>query len=101
MACLERNEKQPHRLSNEGRNRGMWFELRINAMILGENHARTLIFMHVQSIRREAPRIGGSFAVWGGLFSTFDCSLVALRKKGENNRVINVLNCHLDHYLCL
>lgn len=34
-----------------------------------------------QSIRREAPRIGGSFAVWGGLFSTFDCTLVAVRKK--------------------
>ena len=35
----------------------------------------------LQSIRREAPKIGGSFAVWGGLFSTFDCSFVALRKK--------------------
>jgi hypothetical protein len=38
----------------------------------------------VQSIRREAPKIGGSFAVWGGLFSTFDCTLVAIRKKGES-----------------
>jgi len=37
----------------------------------------------VESIRREAPRIGGSFAIWGGLFSTFDCSLVALRKKED------------------
>jgi import inner membrane translocase subunit TIM17 len=37
----------------------------------------------VQSIRREAPKIGGSFAVWGGLFSTFDCTLVALRKKED------------------
>lgn len=36
-----------------------------------------------QAIRREAPRIGGSFAVWGGLFSTFDCTLVALRKKED------------------
>lgn len=36
-----------------------------------------------QSIRREAPKIGGSFAVWGGLFSTFDCTLVALRKKED------------------
>jgi len=34
-----------------------------------------------QAIRREAPRIGGSFAVWGGLFSTFDCTLVAVRRK--------------------
>jgi len=30
-----------------------------------------------EAIRREAPRIGGSFAVWGGLFSAFDCALVA------------------------
>jgi len=37
----------------------------------------------VQSIRREAPRLGGSFAIWGGLFSTFDCSLVALRQKED------------------
>lgn len=43
--------------------------------------------MHVvgwaQAVRREAPRIGGSFAVWGGLFSTFDCTLVALRHKED------------------
>ncbi|KAL4547604.1 hypothetical protein Ndes2526B_g06844 [Nannochloris sp. 'desiccata'] len=37
----------------------------------------------IESIRREAPKIGGSFAVWGGLFSTFDCTLVALRKKED------------------
>lgn len=37
----------------------------------------------VEAIRREAPRLGGSFAVWGGLFSTFDCSLVAIRKKED------------------
>ena len=36
-----------------------------------------------QAIRREAPRIGGSFAVWGGLFSTFDCTLVAIRHKED------------------
>lgn len=37
----------------------------------------------IESIRREAPKIGGSFAVWGGLFSTFDCTLVALRRKED------------------
>lgn len=37
----------------------------------------------IEAIRREAPRIGGSFAVWGGLFSTFDCTLVAVRKKED------------------
>ena len=35
------------------------------------------------AIRREAPKIGGSFAVWGGLFSAFDCTLVALRHKED------------------
>mmetsp|Transcript_5246 Transcript_5246/g.12780 ORF Transcript_5246/g.12780 Transcript_5246/m.12780 type:complete len:227 (-) Transcript_5246:166-846(-) len=37
----------------------------------------------LEAVRREAPRIGGSFAVWGGLFSTFDCTLVALRRKED------------------
>ena len=41
------------------------------------------VCVRLQAIRREAPRIGGSFAVWGGLFSTFDCTLVALRKKED------------------
>ncbi|CAI5528350.1 unnamed protein product [Closterium sp. Naga37s-1] len=36
-----------------------------------------------QAVRINAPRIGGSFAVWGGLFSTFDCSLVYLRQKED------------------
>uniref|UniRef100_A0A1U7XTJ4 Mitochondrial import inner membrane translocase subunit TIM17-2-like n=2 Tax=Solanaceae TaxID=4070 RepID=A0A1U7XTJ4_NICSY len=27
--------------------------------------------------------IGGSFAVWGGLFSTFDCTMVYLRQKED------------------
>ena len=40
----------------------------------------------VQAVRREAPRIGGSFAVWGGLFSTFDCTLVAVRRKVRRSR---------------
>lgn len=37
----------------------------------------------LEAIRREAPRIGGSFAVWGGLFSAFDCALVAVRHKED------------------
>ncbi|KAG6589953.1 Mitochondrial import inner membrane translocase subunit TIM17-2, partial [Cucurbita argyrosperma subsp. sororia] len=36
-----------------------------------------------QAVRMNAPRIGGSFAVWGGLFSTFDCSMVYLRQKED------------------
>jgi mitochondrial import inner membrane translocase subunit TIM17 len=37
-----------------------------------------------EAVRREAPKIGGSFAVWGGLFSAFDCTLVALRRKEDH-----------------
>lgn len=36
-----------------------------------------------QAISMNAPRVGGSFAVWGGLFSTFDCSMVYLRQKED------------------
>lgn len=37
----------------------------------------------LEAVRRDAPRLGGSFAVWGGLFSTFSCSLVAIRHKED------------------
>jgi import inner membrane translocase subunit TIM17 len=30
-----------------------------------------------------APIIGGSFANWGGVFSCYDCSLVAIRNKND------------------
>ncbi|CAF2123071.1 hypothetical protein HID58_009911 [Brassica napus] len=36
-----------------------------------------------QAVAMNAPRLGGSFAVWGGLFSTFDCSMVYLRQKED------------------
>ncbi|XP_018473010.1 mitochondrial import inner membrane translocase subunit TIM17-2 [Raphanus sativus] len=36
-----------------------------------------------QAVVMNAPRVGGSFAVWGGLFSTFDCSMVYLRQKED------------------
>jgi len=35
------------------------------------------------AVRSKAPFTGGSFAVWGGLFSTFDCSLAYLRKRED------------------
>jgi len=35
------------------------------------------------AVKARVPVIGGNFAVWGGLFSTFDCSLVAVRKKED------------------
>jgi import inner membrane translocase subunit TIM17 len=37
----------------------------------------------VTAVKARVPVIGGNFAVWGGLFSTFDCSLVAIRKKED------------------
>ncbi|GMI97967.1 TRANSLOCASE OF THE INNER MEMBRANE 17, translocase inner membrane subunit 17-2 [Hibiscus trionum] len=36
-----------------------------------------------QAVRMNAPRVGGSFAVWGGLFSTFDCTMVYVRQKED------------------
>jgi len=35
------------------------------------------------AIKTKAPVIGGNFAVWGGLFSTIDCSLIKLRGKED------------------
>lgn len=36
-----------------------------------------------QAMRMNAPRLGGSFAVWGGLFSAFDCTMVYVRQKED------------------
>ncbi|CAL0322154.1 unnamed protein product [Lupinus luteus] len=35
------------------------------------------------AVRLNAPRVGGSFAVWGGLFSAFDCTMVYARQKED------------------
>nr|XP_046221716.1 mitochondrial import inner membrane translocase subunit Tim17-B isoform X3 [Oncorhynchus gorbuscha] len=35
------------------------------------------------AVRLRATQIGGSFAVWGGLFSTIDCGLVRIRGKED------------------
>ncbi|ESQ41133.1 hypothetical protein EUTSA_v10015000mg [Eutrema salsugineum] len=36
-----------------------------------------------QAVSMNAPRIGGAFAVFGGLFSTFDYTLVYIRNKED------------------
>ncbi|XP_061373412.1 mitochondrial import inner membrane translocase subunit TIM17-2-like [Gastrolobium bilobum] len=36
-----------------------------------------------QAVRLNAPRVGGGFAVWGGLFSVFDCTMVYVRQKED------------------
>jgi len=35
------------------------------------------------AVKERAPIIGGNFAVWGGMFSTIDCTLVYLRQKED------------------
>ncbi|XP_035675506.1 mitochondrial import inner membrane translocase subunit Tim17-B-like isoform X1 [Branchiostoma floridae] len=35
------------------------------------------------AVKMRAPITGGNFAIWGGLFSTFDCGMVYLRKKED------------------
>ena len=37
----------------------------------------------LQAVRARAPVLGGNFAVWGGMFSTFDCTLVWMRRKED------------------
>lgn len=37
----------------------------------------------LQTIRREAPRLGGSFANWGLMFAVFDCTCLWVRKKED------------------
>lgn len=44
------------------------------------------------SIATKAPLLGGSFAVWGGMFSVVDCSLIYMRKKEDPwNSIIRVI----------
>ncbi|CAH0723499.1 unnamed protein product, partial [Brenthis ino] len=35
------------------------------------------------AVKERSPIVGGNFAVWGGMFSTIDCSLVYLRQKED------------------
>uniref|UniRef100_A0A8D2DIB3 Translocase of inner mitochondrial membrane 17B n=1 Tax=Sciurus vulgaris TaxID=55149 RepID=A0A8D2DIB3_SCIVU len=37
----------------------------------------------INAVRIQAPQIGGSFAVWGCLFSTVDCGLVQIRGRED------------------
>lgn len=37
----------------------------------------------ISAMKQRAPVTGGSFAVWGGMFSAFDCTLIALRGKED------------------
>ncbi|CAL1531347.1 unnamed protein product [Lymnaea stagnalis] len=35
------------------------------------------------TLKERAPIVGGNFAVWGGLFSAIDCTMVYMRKKED------------------
>ncbi|CAD5216983.1 unnamed protein product [Bursaphelenchus okinawaensis] len=37
-----------------------------------------------REVRIRSPVTGGQFAAWGGMFSTIDCTLVAIRKKEDS-----------------
>lgn len=37
----------------------------------------------VEQLKVRAPIVGGNFAVWGGLFAVFDCSLSGVRQKED------------------
>lgn len=37
----------------------------------------------IDTIRREAPRMGGNFANWGLMFSVFDCTCMYIRQKED------------------
>ena len=40
-------------------------------------------FYSVDAVKARAPVTGGSFATWGALFATFDCTFAALRRKED------------------
>ena len=37
----------------------------------------------ISAVKARAPVLGGNFAVWGGLHSTFDCALISIRDKED------------------
>lgn len=37
----------------------------------------------LMAIKQRSPIIAGNFAVWGGMFSTIDCTLIHIRKKED------------------
>ena len=37
----------------------------------------------VSAVKARAPVLGGNFGIWGGLFTTYDCSVKAVRQKED------------------
>lgn len=42
----------------------------------------------VYALKNRAPVLGGSFAMWGGMFSIIDCSLLYLRQKESPHNAV-------------
>ena len=50
---------------------------------------REKIMGGISLLKKRAPILGGSFALWAGLFSITDCSLIAIRKEeGAFNQIV-------------
>ena len=41
------------------------------------------LFFRIMLMKKRAPVLGGSFALWGGLFSSCECTLIHLRNKED------------------
>jgi import inner membrane translocase subunit TIM17 len=41
------------------------------------------LYGSISAIKARAPILGGNFAVWGGLFSTYDCGIRSIRQKED------------------
>ena len=52
--------------------KGMWFAPK-----------KERLFGGVMLLKKRSPVLGGSFALWGGLFSSMDCLLIHLRNKED------------------
>lgn len=52
--------------------KGMWFAPK-----------KERLFGGIMLLKKRAPVLGGSFALWGGMFSTVDCILIHLRNKED------------------
>ncbi|XP_048354394.1 mitochondrial import inner membrane translocase subunit Tim17-A isoform X2 [Sphaerodactylus townsendi] len=52
----------------------------VRARAMGVNYR---LWGSLTAVKTRAPQLGGSFAIWGGLFSMIDCSMVKARGKED------------------
>ena len=56
----------------------MWFAMNANSCVTVQHDLYPLSIVHLLS-----RPFSGNFAVWGGLYSSFDCALIAVRNKED------------------